>query len=85
MKDNLRKFEATENCTDCGSETKRETGKKRGKMKKMELKTGIPQGEFSYTAGIESYLVYSYNTPLKPRGHPLSCVTLSQVSPSLYI
>ena len=72
MKDNLRKFEATENYTDCGSETKRETGKKRGKMKKMELKTGIPQGEFSYTAGIERYLVYSYNTPLKPRGHPLS-------------
>ena len=25
MKDNLRKFEATENCTDCGSETKKET------------------------------------------------------------
>lgn len=72
MKDNLRKFEATENCTDCGSETKKETGKKRGKMKKMELKTGIPQGEFSYTAGIERYLVYSCNTPLKPRGHPLS-------------
>ena len=76
MKDNLRKFEATENCTACGSETKKETGKKRGKMKKMELKTGIPQGEFSYTAGIERYLVYSYNTPLKPRGHPLSGVTL---------
>ena len=85
MKDNLRKFEATENCTDCGSETKRETGKKRGKMKNMELKIGIPQGEFFYIASIERYLVYSYNTPLKPRGHPLSCVTLSQVSPSLYI
>ena len=73
MKDNLRKFEATENYTDCGSETNKETGKKRGKMKKkMELKIRIPQGEFSYVAGIERYLVYSYNTPLKPRGHPLS-------------
>ena len=77
MKDNLRKFEATENCTDCCSETKRETGKKRGKMKKeMELKIRIPQGEFTYVAGLERYLVYSYNTPLKPRGHPLSGVTL---------
>ena len=73
MKDNLRKFEATENCTACGSETKKETGKKRGKMKKeMELKIRITQGEFTYVAGIERYLVYSYNTPLKPRGHPLS-------------
>ena len=47
MKDNLRKFEATENCTACCPETKKETGKKRGKMRKMELKIGIPQGEFS--------------------------------------
>ena len=73
MKDNLRKFEATENCTACGSETNKETGKKRGKMKKeMELKIRVTQGEFTYVAGIERYLVYSYNTPLKPRGHPLS-------------
>ena len=53
MKDNLGKFEATENCTACGSETKKETGKKRGKMRKMELKIGIPQGEFSSIADIE--------------------------------
>ena len=53
MKDNLRKFEATENCTACGSETKKETGKKRGKMRQMELKIGNPQGEFSSIAGIE--------------------------------
>ena len=36
MKDNLRKLEATENCTGCGSETKKETGRKRGKMKKKK-------------------------------------------------
>ena len=59
MKNNLRKLEATENCTACGIETKKETGKKRGKMKNMELKIGIPQGEFFYIAGIERYLVYS--------------------------
>ena len=76
MKDNLRKFEATENCTACGSETNKETGKKRGKIKKVELKIGIPQGEFFYIAGIQRYLVYSYNTPLKHRGHPLSGATL---------
>ena len=38
----------------------------------MELKVEIPQGEFSYIADIERYLVYSFNNPPKPQGHSLS-------------